>query len=73
MNNVVKGRHLTPCLFQNTVHVSIGGGRYNEIINNVMYNARLRSIEFDSRGLGHYSDSGLLNKLHVSTRPMEFN
>lgn len=52
-------------LYDNTVHVSIGGGRYNEINNNVMFNASLRSIEVDNRGTGHYADATLLKNLHA--------
>ncbi|XP_053376463.1 uncharacterized protein LOC128547518 [Mercenaria mercenaria] len=51
--------------YDNDVHVHIGGGRYNEIINNVMYNATYSSIGVDSRGTNHRGDSGLYNHLHV--------
>ncbi|XP_053376465.1 uncharacterized protein LOC128547521 [Mercenaria mercenaria] len=48
-------------LYDNTVHVMIGGGRYNNIANNVMYNAGLRSIEVDRRGI---SDQ-MVQRLHA--------
>lgn len=44
----------------------IGGGRYNEIINNVMYNATAINIHVDGRGMNYGSDTRMLQKLHVS-------
>jgi hypothetical protein len=55
-------------LFKNTLHVFIGGGRNNNVENNVMYNAEIGSIDVDERGVHHYADADLLRKLHVMLR-----
>ena len=53
-------------MLQNTEHIFIGGGRDNKIINNVMYNAEVRSIYMDSRGIGHHGDPALHQRLNAS-------
>ena len=53
-------------LFQNDIHVGIGGGQYNEVRNNVMYNAKYGSISVDFRGRGTALSSMLVDRLHVS-------
>ncbi|XP_060569893.1 uncharacterized protein LOC132728287 [Ruditapes philippinarum] len=51
--------------YDNTLHVFIGGGRNNNVENNVMYNAEIGSIDVDERGVHHYADADLLRKLHA--------
>ncbi|XP_053375483.1 uncharacterized protein LOC128547283 [Mercenaria mercenaria] len=51
--------------YNNDIHVQIGGGRYNEVINNIMYNATYSSIYVDSRGTSHSSDKVLYDRLHA--------
>jgi hypothetical protein len=53
-------------LFQNDVHVNIGGGRDNIIRQNIFYNTLEYSMQIDSRGKGGGSNGNeLLKKLHV--------
>ncbi|XP_060569895.1 uncharacterized protein LOC132728289 [Ruditapes philippinarum] len=49
--------------YNNTEDIFIGGGRDNEIVNNVMYNAEIRSIYVDYRGLNHHGDPDLHKRL----------
>ncbi|XP_053396026.1 uncharacterized protein LOC128556126 [Mercenaria mercenaria] len=51
--------------YDNNVHANIGGGRYNVIANNVMYNATRYSIQVDSRGSSHQNDKTLIARLHA--------
>ncbi|XP_060569894.1 uncharacterized protein LOC132728288 [Ruditapes philippinarum] len=51
-------------MYDNDIHVQIGGGRYNFITNNVMYNATRSSIAVDARGTSHRGDNGLYQHLH---------
>ncbi|XP_045203138.2 uncharacterized protein LOC123556462 [Mercenaria mercenaria] len=51
--------------YNNDVHANIGGGRYNVIANNVMYNATSFSIQVDHRGTKHTNDQDLIRRLHA--------
>jgi hypothetical protein len=46
--------------------VIIGGGQYNEIKNNVMYNAKYGSISVDTRGMNKNLSGMFDDRLHVS-------
>lgn len=56
---------MTVLFFKNHVHTNIGGGRYNVIANNVMYNATAYSIQVDARGTTHRTDEYLIPRLYV--------
>ena len=53
-------------IFQNDVHVNIGGGRDNIVSSNVMYEAERWSMHVDGRGnAGNQHNAYHTQKLHV--------
>jgi len=52
-------------IFQNDVHVNIGGGRDNIVSSNVMYEAERWSMQVDGRGIKTGHNAYHTQKLHV--------
>ncbi|XP_060587156.1 uncharacterized protein LOC132742707 [Ruditapes philippinarum] len=66
LDNLISGVKIVNNVFYNNgIHVTIGGGQYNEIKNNVMYNAKYGSISVDTRGMNTNLSRMLDERLHA--------